>query len=126
MKYPGGTRSRTHLGYVQRQAERRMSTMQCPHACIDCTTCEESSAARELRRLRMLAEAAKRSEERWEHDARMRLTVETERDGYRSALCDLLAAAHDTNIAQTAIDKARAVCKNGPPMPQVSDKQAGK
>lgn len=44
--------------------------------------------------------------------------VERDRDGYRSALCDLLAAAHGTTVAEAAMEKARGVLKDGPPEPQ--------
>jgi hypothetical protein len=33
-----------------------MSTMQCPHGCVACTTCEDSAAAKELRALRNIVE----------------------------------------------------------------------
>ena len=41
--------------------------------------------------------------------------LESERDGYRAALCDLIAAAHGTNIAEAAMEKARAVLTKGKP-----------
>lgn len=33
-----------------------MSTMPCPHGCINCTTCESSEAAKEIRQLRRIVE----------------------------------------------------------------------
>lgn len=43
-------------------------TMHCPHACVRCTTCENSAAARELRALRRVAEASLRVYRAWDQD----------------------------------------------------------
>lgn len=37
-----------------------MTTMQCPHGSVACTTCQNSAAARELRDLRRVLSAATR------------------------------------------------------------------
>ncbi len=49
---------------------------------------------------------------------RLRLAYEEavhERDGYRSALCDLAAASNGTTVSELAMQKARTVLKDGPP-----------
>lgn len=39
---------------------KRVGTMHCPHGMVDCSTCENSAVARELRDLRRVFRAAKR------------------------------------------------------------------
>jgi len=54
---------------------------------------------------------------------RLRLAYEEaieERDGYRSALCDLAAASNGTTVSEAALAKSRDVLKNGPPVTPVT------
>ncbi len=71
---------------------RQVTTMNCPHACVDCSTCENSEAARDIRTMRSALERI--------------ITIMTDRQAF--VMMGPRAAAGVESVAREALRAARS------------------